>query len=151
MVLTLSQLELGFLCWLSTCLLLLPWPVPRGWALPGIALVAVQTLALMSIHSQGEVLSGSQDGPHNHADTFADVLGVFVVPALGGALVVVVMWHLARANARLRRRLRAQRGWTARSQAIGSDMPTGWGAAAGEGSCMTGSSIGDSATSPRAA
>jgi hypothetical protein len=38
-----------------------------------------------------------------------------------------------------------------RGQAIGSDMPTGLGAAAGAGICITGSSTGESAISPRAA
>ncbi len=36
-------------------------------------------------------------------------------------------------------------------QAIGSDIPTGLGSAAGAGACITGSSIGASAISPRAA
>ncbi len=43
-------------------------------------------------------------------------------------------------------------GWGGHlDQAIGKDMPTGLGAAAGDGICMTGSSIGDSAIRPRAA
>ncbi len=37
-----------------------------------------------------------------------------------------------------------------RGQAIGSDMPAGFGAAAGAGACITGSSIGESAIRPRA-
>ena len=143
MVLTLSQIELAFLCWLTLCLLLLPWPVPRAWALGGIGLIATQTFACMSIRGEGEVIVGTPQ-TQDVVDSLADVVGVFVVPGLTVALIVVVMWHLARANARLRGRAR-------RRQTIGSDMPTGCGAAAGEGSCITGSSTGESATRPRAA
>jgi hypothetical protein len=119
----------------------MPWPVPRAWAVPGIVLVAAQTLAVRSIRLEGDVLFGATGTP-NRVDTFADAVGVFAVPAGSAGLIVVVMFHLARANARVRRN---------GSQAIGSDMPIGCGAAAGEGSCMTGSSTGDSATRPRAA
>ena len=100
---TLSQLELAFLCWLTLCLLLLPWPVPRGWSLAGIFLVGVQTLALMSIRGEGEVIVGTPQ-TQNAVDTFADVVGVYVVPALTAGLLGVVAWYLARANAEVRQR-----------------------------------------------
>ena len=85
------------------------------------------------------------------ASTVASIdlaVGVLVVPTLTSVLLTVVFFHCARAYAQARRRLAAA---MAAAQAIGSDMPTGWGAAGGTGSCITGSSIGDSATSPRAA
>jgi hypothetical protein len=140
LILTLSQLELVFVSWFGLCLLLMPWPVPRFWALPGLVLIVAQTFAVRSIRGAGTVVVGPQGTP-GRVDTLADWIGVFIVPAGTAALIVVVMFHLARANARVRRG----------DQAIGSDMPTGCGAAAGEGSCMTGNSTGDRATRPRAA
>ena len=68
-------------------------------------------------------------------------------PGADAALLTVIFYYCARAYAQAKRRLEA----ALRAQAIGSDMPTGWGAGGGTGSCITGSSIGDSATSPRAA
>ena len=79
--------------------------------------------------------------------TTAEAVATLAVPALTAALLTVIFFHCARAYARAKRRLEA----SLRAQAIGRDMPTGWGAAAGTGSCITGSSTGDSATSPRAA
>ncbi len=79
--------------------------------------------------------------------TVAEAVAVLAVPALTAALLTVIFFYCARAYADAKRRLEA----ALRAQAIGRDMPTGWGAGGGTGSCMTGSSTGDSATSPRAA
>jgi predicted secreted protein len=99
----------------------MPWPVPRAWAVPGLVLVAVQTMALRSMHDQGEVLVGPDATTPARVDTFAEAVGIFVVPAATAALFAVVLWHLARANAGVRRRAKARRG----AQAMGSDIPTG--------------------------
>ena len=125
---------------------LLSTPVPRVWALVAVALLSVQTFALHQIDLQPFAPGIHRSNALVH--TTAEAVGVLVVPALTSALLTIVFFHCARAYAQARRRLAAA---MARAQAIGSDMPTGWGAAEGTGSCITGSSIGDSATSPRAA
>jgi hypothetical protein len=120
--------------------------VPRAWALVATALLSVQTFALHQIDLQPFAPGIHQSRALVH--TTAEAVGVLVVPALTSALLTIVFFHCARAYVEARRRLAAA---LAAAQAIGSDMPTGWGAADGTGSCITGSSIGDSATSPRAA
>jgi hypothetical protein len=141
----LASLELLLLCALALSLSLLETPVPRAWARAAIALLCVQVAAM---HKMGlERLE--VDAPRSQAlvHSVAEAVAVLAVPALTAALLTVVFFHCARAYARARVRLET----ALRAQAIGRDMPTGFGAAAGEGSCITGSSIGESATSPRAA
>jgi hypothetical protein len=94
---------LAFVSWLSLCFLLMPWPVPRSWALPSIVLTTVQTFAVRSMREAGDVVVGSEATP-NRVDTLAETVGVFLVPGITAGLIVVVMFHLARANARVRRR-----------------------------------------------
>src|SRR5688500_3339895 len=76
----------------------MPWPVPRGLAVPAAFLAVVQTAALTSIAPDGEVIVGA-GSTENRVDTAADVIGVFAVPALTAVLVVVIFSYLARANA----------------------------------------------------
>jgi hypothetical protein len=142
----LASIDLLLLIVVALSVALLSTPVPRAWALVAVALLSVQTFALHQID-----LQPFEPGIHRTnalVHTTAEAVGVLVVPALTSALLTIVFFHCARAYAQARRRLAAA---LAAAQAIGSDMPTGWGAADGTGSCMTGSSIGDSATSPRAA
>ena len=146
MVSTLASIDLLLLIVVALSVVLLSTPVPRGWALVAVALLSVQTFALHQIDLQP--FEPGVRRSHALVHTTAEAVGVLVVPALTSALLTIVFFHCARANAQARRRLAAA---MARAQAIGSDMPTGWGAAEGTGSCITGSSIGDSATSPRAA
>ena len=141
---TLASIDLLLLIVVALSVALLSTPVPRRWALVAVALLSVQTFALHQIDLQP--FEPGVRRSHALVHTTAEAVGVLVVPALTSALLTIVFFHCARAYAR--RRLAAA---MARAQAIGSDMPTGWGAADGTGSCITGSSIGDSATSPRAA
>jgi hypothetical protein len=143
---TLASIDLLLLILVALSVALINTPVPRAWALVATGLLSVQTFALHQIDLQPYA-----PGIHKSAaivHTTAEAVGVLVIPLLTSALLTIVFFHCARAYARARRRLAAA---LAAAQAIGSDMPTGWGAAGGTGSCMTGSSIGDSATSPRAA
>ena len=143
---TLASIDLLLLIAVALCVALLNTPVPRPWSLVAVALLSVQTFALHQIDLQ-PFAPGIH---HSHAivHSTAEAIGVLVVPALTSVLLTIVFFHCARAYAQARRRLAAA---MAAAQAMGSDMPTGWGAADGTGSCITGSSIGDSATSPRAA
>ena len=143
---TLASIDLLLLIVVALCVALLNTPVPRPWALVATALLSVQTFALHQIDLQPFAPGIRHSNALVH--TTAEAVGVLVVPAMTSALLTIVFFHCARAYAQARRRLAAA---MAAAQAIGSDMPTGWGAAGGTGSCMTGSSIGDSATSPRAA
>ena len=143
---TLASIDLLLLIVVALSVALLRTPVPRGWALIALALLSVQTYALHQMDLQPFQPAIRQS--HALVHTTAEAVGVLVVPALTSVLLTIVFFHCARAYAQARRRLAAA---LAAAQAIGSDMPTGWGAADGTGSCMTGSSIGDSATSPRAA
>jgi hypothetical protein len=143
---TLASIDLLILIVVALSVALLSTPVPRGWALVAVALLSVQTFALHQIDLQPFEPGIRRSDALVH--TTAEAVGVLVVPALTSALLTIVFFHCARAYADARRRLAAA---LAQAQAIGSDMPTGWGAAEGTGSCITGSSIGDSATSPRAA
>ena len=143
---TLASIDLLLLIVVALSVALLSTPVPRGWALVAVALLSVQTFALHQIDLQP--LEPGVRRSHALVHTTAEAVGVLVVPALTSALLTIVFFHCARAYAQARRRLAAA---MAQAQAIGRDMPTGWGAAEGTGSCITGSSIGDSATSPRAA
>jgi hypothetical protein len=93
---------LAFVSWLTLSFLLMPWPVPRGWALPAALLTAVQTFALRSMREAGDVVVGSRETA-DRVDTLAEAVGVLYVPVLTAGLIVVVLYHLARANARLRR------------------------------------------------
>jgi hypothetical protein len=143
---TLASIDLLVLIVLALTVALLDTPVPRAWALVATALLSIQAFALHQMDLQPFATGIRQSGALVH--TTAEAVGVLVVPALTSALLTIVFFHCARAYARARRRLAAA---MAAAQAIGSDMPTGWGAAGGTGSCITGSSIGDSATRPRAA
>jgi hypothetical protein len=143
---TLASIDLLLLIVVALCVALLNTPVPRSWALVAVALLSVQTFALHQIDLQPFAPGIHRSKAIVH--TTAEAVGVLVVPALTSALLTIVFFHCARAYAQARRRLAAA---MAAAQAIGSDMPTGWGAAEGTGSCITGSSIGESATSPRAA
>ena len=142
---TLASIDLVLLTFLALTVALVSTPVPRAWALAATALLSVQAFAMHEME-----LQGFQPGlPRSAAlvHTTAEAVAVLAVPALTSLLLTVVFYHCARAYARARRRLAE----ALRAQAIGNDMPTGCGAAGGTGSCITGSSIGDSATSPRAA
>jgi hypothetical protein len=133
--LALALIDLVLLALLTLTVALMHTPVPRAWALAAAALLAVQGLAVQRMEL-GRGMPQSDAIVHSATEAVA----LLAVPALTSMLLVVVFYHCARGYARARR-----------AQAIGSDMPTGWGAADGTGSCITGSSIGDSATSPRAA
>jgi len=126
----LAHLELAFLCVLTLCLALLPGlPVPRGWALAAAALVSAQTAALRAMRI--EPFEAARSGAGETLDTSAEVVALIVVPALTAALMCVVFWYLARANARTRHRLRRARAaaatpWGATSrQAAGQPPGTG--------------------------
>ena len=128
---SLASIDLLLLCAITLSVSLLETPVPRVWALPAVALLSLQTWARYKMEPP--------EPPH---DAVVETGWEAVA-----ALLTVIFVHGARASARAKRRLEA----ALQAQAIGSDMPTGWGGAAGTGSCMTGSSTGESATSPRAA
>lgn len=106
MALQLGQIELAVLFLLMLCLALLETPVPRWWAFPAAVLVAVQTVALRAMRLEREefVVGAAQDP--GGVDSAPEIVAVLVVPAIVAALFVVVFWHLARANARIRRPLR---------------------------------------------
>jgi len=142
---TLASIDLLLLCLVALSIALLDSPVPRHWALAAVALVAVQTAALRAMELQPFAPGTPESDAIVH--TVAEAVGVLAVPSLTAALLTVIFFHCARAYAHARRRLEE----ALKAQAIGSDMPTGCGAAAGEGSCITGSSTGESATRPRAA
>ena len=141
----LASIDLLLLCVVALSVALLETPVPRRWALAAVALLTIQTYA---VH-QMDLQPFEPGVPRSRAlvHSVAEAVAVLAVPALTAALLTVIFFHCARAYARARLRLEA----ALRAQAIGNDMPTGCGAAAGAGSCITGNSIGDSATSPRAA
>jgi hypothetical protein len=142
---TLASIDLVLLILIGLSIGLINTPVPRAWAIAAGGLLAVQAYALHQMELQPfEPGIASSDAI---VHTTAEAVAALAVPALTAALLTVIFFHCARAYARAKRRLEA----SLRGQAIGSDMPTGWGGADGTGSCMTGSSTGDSATSPRAA
>ena len=146
----LASIDLLLLILIGLSVALLDTPVPRAWAWAAGALLAVQAYAVHQMELQPFEPGGAgHSGRIVH--TTAEAVATLAVPSLTAALLTVVFFHLARAYARARRRLEAALRAARAAQAIGSDMPTGWGAAGGTGSCMTGSSTGDSATSPRAA
>ena len=142
---TLASIDLLVLILIALCVALIDTPVPRAWALAAVALLVVQSFAIHQIDLQPFEPGAPRSNAVVH--TLAEGVGVLAVPALTAALLTVIFFHCARAYARVKRRLEAE----LQAQAIGKDMPTGWGAAGGTGSCMTGSSTGESATSPRAA
>ena len=142
---TLASIDLLVLILIALSVALIDTPVPRGWSLAAVALLSVQAFAVHQIELQPYEPGAPRSSALVHS--VAEAVGVLAVPALTAALLTVVFFHCARAYAQAKRRLEA----AMRAQAIGKDMPTGWGAAGGMGSCMTGSSTGDSATSPRAA
>jgi hypothetical protein len=142
---TLASIDLLLLCVIALSVALLESPVPRAWAFAAVALIAVEVAAMRAMDVQAFEPSVVQAPAVVH--TTAEAVAAIAVPALTAALLTVVFFYCARAYAQARRRLEA----ALRAQAIGNDMPTGWGDAAGDGSCITGSSIGDSATRPRAA
>jgi hypothetical protein len=140
---TLASFDLLLLCAITLSIALIDTPVPRVWALPAVALLTVQTWALYMM----EPADPSAPPPDALVETGWEAVAALAVPALTAALLTVIFFHCARAYAQAKRRLEA----ALQAQAIGKDIPTGCGAAGGSGSCMTGSSTGDSATSPRAA
>ena len=142
---TLASIDLLVLILIALSVALIETPVPRVWALAAVALLTIQSIA---VH-QMELQPFEPGAPRSHAivHSFAEAVAVLAVPTLTAALLTVIFYYCARAYALAKRRLEA----ALRAQAIGKDMPTGWGAAGGVASCMTGSSTGDSATSPRAA
>ena len=142
---TLASIDLLVLILIALSVALIETPVPRAWALAAVALLVVQSFAIHEIDLQPYEPGAPRSNAVVH--TLAEAVGVLVVPALTAALLSVIFFYCARAYARAKRRLEA----AMRAQAIGKDMPTGWGAAGGTGSCMTGSSTGESATRPRAA
>jgi hypothetical protein len=143
---TLASIDLVVLILVALSVALTYTPVPRAWALVATALLAVQTVAMHQMDLQP--FEPAVHPSHAIVHTAAEAVAVLAVPALTSALLTIVFFHCARAYAQAQRRLNeALRA----AQAIGSDMPTGCGGAAGTASCITGSSIGDSATSPRAA
>jgi hypothetical protein len=142
---TLASIDLLLLILVALSVGLTATPVPRAWAVAATALLTVQAFAVHQMELQPFAPGIRQSRAIVH--TTAEAVAVLAVPALTSLLLVVVFYHCARGYARARRRLAE----ALRAQAIGSDMPTGWGAAGGTGSCITGSSIGDSATRPRAA
>ena len=142
---TLASIDLLVLILIALSVALIETPVPRGWSLAAVALLVVQSFAIHEIDLQPYEPGAPRSNAVVH--TLAEAVGVLVVPALTAALLSVIFFYCARAYARAKRRLEA----AMRAQAIGKDMPTGWGAAGGTGSCMTGSSTGESATRPRAA
>ena len=111
----LAHLELAFLCVLTLSLALIPaLPVPRAWAIAGCGLIAVQTAAVRTMRIEPfEPALGERRW--EVLDTTAEVVALVVVPALTAALLVVVFWHLARANGRTRRRLAAAKGGAMRA------------------------------------
>jgi hypothetical protein len=141
----LASIDLILLILMGLSVALLESPVPRAWALAAGALLCVQAYAVHQMELQPFQPGVARSDAIVH--TTAEAVATLAVPALTAALLSVIFFYCARGYARARRRLEA----ALRAQAIGKDMPTGWGAAGGDGSCMTGSSTGDSATSPRAA
>ena len=141
----LASIDLLVLILIALTVALVETPVPRAWAIAAVALLAIQTFALHQMELQPFEPGVPRSGAIVHS--LAEAVGVLAVPALTAALLTVIFFHCARAYARAKRRLEA----ALRAQAIGRDMPTGWGAGGGTGSCMTGSSTGESATRPRAA
>ena len=142
---TLASIDLLVLILTALTVALVPTPVPRAWALAAVALLIVQSFAVHQMELQPFEPGLQRSNAIVH--TVAEAVAVLAVPALTAALLTVIFFYCARAYADAKRRLEA----ALRAQAIGRDMPTGWGAGGGTGSCMTGSSTGDSATSPRAA
>ena len=138
----LASIDLLLLILIGLSVALLDTPVPRAWAWAAGVLLSVQAYALHQMELQPLQPGAGRSGAIVH--TTAEAVATLAVPALTAAL-------LARGYARARRRLEAALRAARAAQAIGKDMPTGWGAAGGDGSCMTGSSTGDSATRPRAA
>ena len=145
----LASIDLLLLILIGLSVALLDTPVPRAWAWAAGVLLSVQAYALHQMELQPLQPGAGRSGAIVH--TTAEAVATLAVPALTAALLTVVFFYLARGYARARRRLEAALRAARAAQAIGKDMPTGWGAAGGDGSCMTGSSTGDSATRPRAA
>ncbi len=142
---TLASIDLLLLILVALSIALLDTPVPRGWSFAAVGLLVVQAFAVHEMELQPFEPGAPRSDAIVH--TTAEAVAVLAVPALTAALLTVIFFHCARAYARAKRRLEA----ALEAQAIGKDMPTGWGAAGGAGSCMTGSSTGESATRPRAA
>ena len=145
----LASIDLIVLILIGLSVALLETPVPRAWAWMAGLLLSVQVYAVHQMELQPYQPGAPKSDAIVH--TTAEAIATLAVPALTAALLTVVFYHCARAYARARQRLEEALRAARAAQAIGSDMPTGWGAAGGSGSCMTGSSTGDSATSPRAA
>lgn len=103
----LAHIELVLLFWLTLTLALLPMPVPRAWALVSGGLLAIETAAVRGIRHQA---CGEECGIEERdrlVGSLAEAVGALVVPALTAVLLCVVFFHLARAHAAARRRLRA--------------------------------------------
>ena len=141
----LASIDLLVLILIALSVALIETPVPRAWALAAVGLLVVQAFAVHQMELQPFQPGVPRSGAIVH--TIAEAVAVLAVPAMTAALLTVIFFYCARAYARAKRRLEA----ALQAQAIGRDMPTGCGAAEGTGSCITGSSTGESATSPRAA
>jgi hypothetical protein len=98
MAVHLAQIELLVVFVLMLCLAMLDTVVPRAWALAAAALVTVEAAALHAMQVRPVSVTDDSHGLHG----FADAIAVVVVPALTAALLVVVFWYFARANAQLR-------------------------------------------------
>ncbi len=103
----LAHVELTFLCLLTLMLAFGPvlMPVPRALALVSGGLLAVQTVAIRAMRI--EPYEAASTKTWEILDSTAEIVALIVVPLGGAALLTVVFWHLARANARVRRRLQA--------------------------------------------
>jgi hypothetical protein len=102
----LAYLELWLLLIITLVLALVPTPIPRAWALVSGALVIAETVAVraMRIRPCGEECGVEE--PEGVVNTFAETVGVLVVPALTAVLLTVMFFYLARSYAAARRRLR---------------------------------------------
>ena len=115
----LASIDLLLLCAIALSLGLLQTPVPRGWALAAVALLAVQTGAMYAMDLQPFEPGRPRSDAIVHS--VAEGIAVLAVPFLTAALLTVIFFYCARAYAQARRRLEQ----ALRAQAIGSDMPTG--------------------------
>ena len=115
----LAHLELAFLCLLTLALAMQPaLPVPRALAGAGAALVCAQTAAIRTMRIE-PFEPAKRVTAWESLDSVAEVTALIAVPALTAVLLTVVFWHLARANARTRHRLRDARAGDRR----GGDAP----------------------------
>ena len=101
----LAYTELTLLVFLTLTLALQPLlPVPRVWAVVAGALLVVQTAAVRGMAIEPYVPSEGVKRWES-LDSLAEVVGILVVPACTTMVLIVAFYHLARANARARKRL----------------------------------------------